>query len=372
MIIAIIAPIAPFRGGIARHSQRLAQQLVDEGHEVRLFSFARLYPKLLYPGADDRDPAASPPEFGAPDYGIDSINPLSWQRTAERIMASGARVAVIPSWTFFVAPALGWIARALQRRGVHVIQIVHNAADHEGAAWKSAVQAYQMRAADRYVVHNQPSADALRRTLPGREIIITPHPIYDDYPPPQRDAEHPPGGPIRLLVFGLVRRYKGVDIAVDALGKMAGISGAPAVHLTIAGEFWEDEALIRGVIERDALSDQITIHAGYVSDQMASDLFAACDALLLPYRSATGSGVVAMAQHFAKPVLASAIPSLREAVRDGETGLLFAPDDSDALAQLLASLSRERLTAMAPVLAAQRAALGWDRFAAAMLAGISR
>jgi glycosyltransferase involved in cell wall biosynthesis len=371
MIIAIIAPIAPFRGGIARHSQRLAKQLVDDGHEVRLFSFARLYPKLLYPGADDRDPAASPPDFGAPDYGIDSINPLSWQRTAERVIASGARVAVIPSWTFFVAPALGWIARVLQRRGVRVIQIVHNAADHEGAAWKSAVQAYQLRAAERYVVHNQPSAEVLRRDRPGRDIVTTPHPIYDDYPPPQPAAEHPPGGPIRLLVFGLVRRYKGVDIAVDALGKVMRIGGAPAVHLTIAGEFWEDEALIRAAVAREALTDQVTIHASYVSDQMASDLFAACDALLLPYRSATGSGVIAMAQHFAKPVLASDIPSLHEAIGEGETGLLFAPDDSDALAQLLAALSRERLTAMAPALAAQRAALGWDRFAAAMLAGIN-
>ena len=162
--ITVLGPVSPFRGGIARHTTRLARELTDDpGNDVSIFSFSSLYPGFLYPGQDDRDPEASPPEFASTHYCLNSVNPFSWGQTAKEILAQKPDLVIIPAWTFFVSPALGFIAKKLMSDGISVVQIVHNASDHETAGWKTALTRAQLKHASAYVTHNEQIADDIRK-----------------------------------------------------------------------------------------------------------------------------------------------------------------------------------------------------------------
>ena len=363
MRVSVIGPVTPFRSGISRHTTAIAREMARrENIDVSVVSFTRQYPKFLYPGESEIDPDAHSPEGIECDFCLDSMNPLSWRVAARKALSSEPDLAVIPAWTFFVAPCLGFVARALRLKGVPVAMVVHNAEDHERARWKSALSHFQLRQASRFLTHNAAIASDLQRLVPGTPVAIRPHPVYDDYPQPLGNLAREAS--LELLFFGLVRPYKGLDIALRALAA----SGLSDVRLSIVGEFWqgrtETEALIRDL----GLHDNVELVPRYVSDQEAAEYFARCDALIAPYRSATGSGVLALAQWYGRPVIASDIPGLSQSVINGTTGWLFPVGDVCALAELLRTqVSRTSTHAMGPALQSVRSDLSWKRFADAIL-----
>ncbi len=86
MRICIIGPVTPFRSGIARHTTAIARELARrEKIDVSVMSFSRQYPRFLYPGDDDHDPEAQPPDGIDIDFCLDSINPLSWLAAVRRV-----------------------------------------------------------------------------------------------------------------------------------------------------------------------------------------------------------------------------------------------------------------------------------------------
>lgn len=366
MKLAVLGPISPFRGGIARHTTTLARALAAQGGtEVETFSFSRLYPERLYPGESDRDPAAAVPGDLAPTFVLDTLSPASWQRTVRAVLDGRPRAVVIPAWTFFVAPALGSVARGLARRGVRVATVAHNADDHEGAWWKSALMRRQLRASDCVVTHNAPLARAVGRLAPNVPVSVSPHPLYDDYPAPRgRLARR---APVELLMFGLVRPYKGLDLLLDALARLP----AGRVHLSVVGEFWNDLDRTEARIAELGIADRVELVPRYVDDAEAAEYFGRADAVVLPYLSASGSGVAALAHWYGCPVVASDVEGLAEAVEPGRTGWLFPLRDVDALAQLLSvDVHPQAKRAMAPHLDALRAQLSWPSFAGHLLQAI--
>ena len=366
MKIAFIGPLAPFRSGIARHSTALLRALAEgEGAEARGWSFHRQYPELLFPGESQRDPAASPPSGLPVAFTLDSVNPLTWRRTLREVRAFAPDIAVIPAWTFFTAPALGHVSAGLKAAGVTVVSLVHNAEDHEGAAWKAALLRHQLRAASRAVTHNAALARAVERAVPGMAVQVCPHPLYDDYPAPSGALPRRAG--LELLFFGLVRPYKGLDLLLDALTLCPEVD----LRLSIVGEFWSGLDATKARIAEAGLADRVELVPRHVSDAEAAEWFARADAVVAPYRAASGSGVLALAQWYGRPVIASDVAGLAEAVEDGRTGWLFPAGDAQALADVLRHrASRTAAGAMAGDLAALRDSLTWDRLAGAVLQNI--
>lgn len=363
MKLAFIGPLAPYRSGIARHSTALLRALAEaQGVEARGWSFHRQYPELLFPGESQRDPAAAPPPGLPVEFTLDSVNPLSWRRTLAEIIAFAPDVVVIPAWTFFTAPALGHVSAGLKAAGVTVVSLVHNAEDHEGAAWKAALLRRQLRAASRAVTHNAALAAAVARAVPGLPTEVCPHPLYDDYPVAAGSLPRRAG--LELLFFGLVRPYKGLDLLLDALALCPDMD----LHLSIVGEFWSGLDAARERIAGAGLESRVELVPRHVSDADAAEYFARADALVAPYRAASGSGVLALAQWYGVPVIASDVAGLAEAVDDGRTGWLFPAGDAQALADVLRHrASRASAQAMAGELAALRDSLTWRRLAEAVL-----
>ena len=354
--LVVVGPLPPFRSGIAQHTAMLCRALAAQT-DLLVLSFERQYPQWLFPGQSDRDPDAAPPDGIAARYVIDPLNPASWRRALRLLRQHRPDRVVIVWWTVFWAPCFGYLAWACRRRGLHVRLFCHNAVEHETSWWRARLTRAVMRLADSFVVHTGADRQNILRDLPDADIAVRPHPIYTQFPAPTAVGRRRRA--LELLFFGLVRPYKGLDVLIEALGRLRD----GEVFLTIAGEFWSGRPEIERRIGALGLGDRIELIPRYVSDAEAANLFARADVVVLPYRSATGSGVVALAYHYGKPVIATRVGGLPDVVADGETGLLVAPDRADSLAAAIASLSAAQAQAMAPAIRRLTAGMTWDNLA---------
>jgi glycosyltransferase involved in cell wall biosynthesis len=325
---------------------------------VRVYSFSRQYPALLFPGESDRAPDAKAPHDLDVAYEIDSINPLSWVKVAREVRAQRPDLVVVPLWTFFLAPCLGTLLASMP---CPVIAVVHNVLDHEAGRMRALLSTMALRRADAYITHTEELARELRAVVPSARIVVHAHPLFD-YPPARGTL--PRRAELELLMFGLLRPYKGLDVLLDAIAA----SRASALRLSVVGECWQDLGSIQQQMRRLSLESRVDLVPKYVSDAEAAEYFQRSDIVMLPYRSVTGSGALPLAFHYERPVVASDLPGFRQLVDDRRTGWLVPPGDAAALSRLIdEELSRERALAMQPNIREARRRLSFDHFASTLL-----
>jgi glycosyltransferase involved in cell wall biosynthesis len=328
--VAMLAPIEPYRSGVAKHSTQVALELNQRDDiSLTVYSFKRLYPAVLFPGTDDKDSASKAPETLNCQFILDTINPLSWFEVIKRLKANNTQLVIIPAWTFFVAPCLGYITKQCQKHGIDVITIVHNAFDHEAGGIKNALMRYQLNKCQKFLVHNQSLANDIKQDLPAADIAISPHPIFDQYPSPTQTLEK--RVPLELLFFGIIRDYKGLDILIDAVAELDSID----FKLTIVGECWGSWDKYQKQIDDLQLTDKIETVIQYAADEDAANYFTRADVVVLPYRSMTGTGVIPLAYHFETPVICSDLPAFHEVVKDQETGVIARGQSSKNIADAI-------------------------------------
>lgn len=350
--VVLVGPVRPFRGGIAHYTESLAQALRDVA-DLRVVSFRKLYPARLYPGASDRDPAAS--AMPGADYLLSATDPRTWRRTADSIAAGRPDVVVFTWWTLYWQPWTAYMARRLRGRGIRVVYLCHNIGDHGAGGLRHRLNLALLATADAYVVHSREIRDELRAEFPDRPVMQRAHPVYDRFPAPKHEWK--PRGRLDLLFFGFIRPYKGLDLLMDAV-ELAADDG---IRLTVVGESWEDTR----ELEERARSLGVETVLRYVSDDEAADYFSRADLVVLPYRSATGSGVVSAAYHYQTPVLATRVGGIPDVV-DETTGVLVEPDDPTALAAALTRLTRDDCRALAVGVRAFTLHNTWSGFAHAL------
>ena len=243
---------------------------------------------------------------------------------------------------------------------MNVVVLCHNAREHEGGRLRSAVARRFLRARRRFLTHTQADAAVLRTLAPAAKVAVHPHPVYRQFP--RGRSTLPRRARLELLFFGFVRPYKGLEVLAEALDRLAGKD----VFLTVAGEWWlkgRESRALRSKLER---TSNVEVLDRYVPAEEVAELFGRADALVLPYLSVTGSGVLPLAYHYGKPVIASRVPGLEEMVEDRVTGRLFAPGDAGALAVVIHDFVSRRPFDSARLETAA-AALGWDGLADVLL-----
>jgi glycosyltransferase involved in cell wall biosynthesis len=335
--VAMLAPIEPYRSGVAKHSTQVALEL-DKRDDISLtvYSFKRLYPALLFPGTDDKDSESSVPETLNCQFTLDTINPLSWFAVIKRLKSNNTNLVIIPAWTFFVAPCLGFITKQCQKYGIDVITIVHNAFDHEAGFIKNALMRYQLNKCKKFLVHNQSLANDIKQELPTAEVAICPHPIFDQYPSPTQKLEK--RAELELLFFGIIRDYKGLDILLNAVAELQDID----FKLTIVGECWGSWDKYQKQIDDLQLNNRVEKVIQYASDEEAANYFTRADVVVLPYRSMTGTGVIPLAYHFETPVICSDLPAFHEVVKNHNTGVIAKGQSSKDIAQAITKFQELR------------------------------
>lgn len=330
MKIAILSPFYPFRGGIAQFSGRLYSEL-SKKHQIKAFNFTVLYPSFLFPGKTQfvtEDDSAMPIDS---EGVLNSINPLSYYQTARAINKFCPDILIIPSWMSLLAPALGTVCRLVGRK-TKIVGLVHNAIPHEKRFFDKLFAKYFFSCCDGFVVLSDSVGDDLRSLYPKANILLTPHPIYDHYGAKigQNDARehlHIAKDKKTLLFFGLIRKYKGLDILINAMQLLDN-----SYQLLIAGECYGDFQEYQTLIEQSPRKASIKVMEQYIPDDLVPILFSASDVLVLPYRDATQSGVVAVAYQMETPMIATNVGALGETLREASTGIVTEDISSEALA----------------------------------------
>ena len=134
-----------------------------------------------------------------------------------------------------------------------------------------------------------------------------------------------------LLFFGFVREYKGLRHIINAMPEI--VKYDSNIRLMIVGEFRSDKENYLEQIKKLDVGNNIDIVDGYIPDSGIEKYFAASDLIVLPYESATQSGIVQIAYGFEKPVIATDVGGLPEVVSDGKTGYIVEPKNPKALAE---------------------------------------
>jgi glycosyltransferase involved in cell wall biosynthesis len=137
-----------------------------------------------------------------------------------------------------------------------------------------------------------------------------------------------------VLFFGLIRPYKGLEDLVRAFD-MLDEEEVQRFHLTVVGETWENWTLPAELIANSRYRDRITFVNRYVDDSEVAACFRAADALVLPYRRASSSAVLQIAQSLGLPVVATRVDGLREAVEEYAGAVQVMPNDVEALCDAL-------------------------------------
>ncbi len=342
MKICLIGPAYPLRGGIAHYNGQLATEFASR-HEVTLISFSRQYPGLLFPGQTQFDPSSKTPGLTAEPL-LDSLNPLSWLRAGRRIAELSPDLTVVHWWNPFFGPCIGTTLRMAKRhRRVALAFICHNVLPHEPFPGTRGLTRYALAPGDAWLVHSEADRRDLESLRLGGRIVMTPQPPGRGFGTPldKEEAKNRLGlsGNI-LLFFGLIRRYKGLPQFLEA---MPLVLQKLKCSLLVVGEFYEGKDHCLHLINTLGLASAVRIIDRFVPDDEVGLYFSAADLVVLPYESATQSAIVPIAYAFERPVVATRVGGLPEAVRDGETGLLVDPHNPVALAEAIIRFYRDRL-----------------------------
>ncbi|MFK7800830.1 MAG: glycosyltransferase [Anaerolineae bacterium] len=331
MKISILGPAYPFRGGIAYHTSLLAHHLNERGEEVQFLTYTRQYPKILY-GRDDKDPGSNPVGIRAEQI-LDSINPVSWIRTANAIVDFNPAVVYIPWWIPFWAPVWRTITAVVKRKRpqTQIVFLCHNVLPHEKHWYDVGALKMGVGQADLFIAHSPAEQKKIKHFFPHIPVVYTPHPTYKMLGSSHDDGDSK--SPY-FLFAGLVRYYKGVDVLIEAFAKIA--KQNVSYSLIIAGEFWDDAAQYHSMVKRLNIEDRVEIIDRYLANDELAMLIEQAAAVVLPYRSTTQSGMAQLALGKGTPIISTRLDGIQTTVTQDKNGLLVEPGDKSALANALA------------------------------------
>ncbi|MDV2481656.1 glycosyltransferase family 4 protein [Methanoculleus sp. Wushi-C6] len=190
---------------------------------------------------------------------------------------------------------------------------------------------------DRIFVHGRALKETLVREyrVPGRKVHVIPIGEHEVTPFTKFEQEGLGPDGRRILFFGRIHRYKGLECLIRAEPLIT--REVPDARIVIAGtgeEFGRYEAMMAG---RDAFE----VRNYRIPYEEGARLFQQASLVALPYIEASQSGVIPTAYGFRRPVVATDVGGLPEIVDDGRTGYVVPPRDPEALAAALVSLLKD-------------------------------
>lgn len=320
--IFIIGPAYPLRGGLATFDELFCKAFNEQGHDCEIISYSLQYPNFLFPGSTQFDTSGNAPKNIKIHTLINSVNPLSWIKTARFIKKQKPDFIVFRFWIPFMGPALGSIARMVRKSGVKVLAITDNVIPHETRPGDVAFAKYFINACDGFVTMSKAVMKDLEKFTSTVHKKYLLHPLYTSFGEKlnkmdARKALELPTDKQLVLFFGLIRNYKGLDMLLDAMNEL---KSNPNINLVIAGEFYEDKQPYLDLIEKYQIQNQVILHGKFIANEDVKLYFSAADLVALPYRSATQSGVTQVSFHFEVPTLVTNVGGLGEIIPDKVAG----------------------------------------------------
>ena len=329
MKIAVLSCFYPYRGGISQFNACLYEELGKE-HVVKAFNFKRQYPGFLFPGKTQyvtADDEAVPVESVSL---LDTANPFTYHSTYRAIRDWKPDVLIVRYWMSYFAPSLGYITRKMKKH-CKVISILDNVVPHEQHFFDTPLTRYFLKGSTGCVTLCDAVSKDLLRISPDARYTVIQHPLYSHFgeKKDRTEAEDKLGlvhGKKNILFFGLIRTYKGLDILLEAFGMLP-----EDYQLIIAGEPYGSFDRYQEIIDRIPGKERISMNLKYIKDSEVTNYFSAADVAVLPYRSATQSGISSISYHFEVPMIVTDVGGLKETIGNRGTGLVASEGTPDTI-----------------------------------------
>lgn len=360
--IVLIGPVYPYKTGLSYYVSLLYNKL-KESADVKLYSYSMQYPKLLYK-RPQKDYADDTIKVDEAEYVLNSANPISWVKLAGRINSDKPELVIFQWLHPYFAPCYWSITKLL--RNTKVLYICHNAIPHERFICDKFLTKITLRQADYIIVHSESDGEILKAMLPKAVIRVNPHPAYNFFKIKNMTKRRAReilsiGADAKvLLFFGLVREYKGLKHLLNAMPEI--VKRFPNIKLLIAGDFGGSRTQYDEMISALHVQKYVDVYAGHIPIPEVEKFFAACDMVVLPYESATQSGVVQVAYGFHKPVLATNVGGLPDVIEHMKTGYVVEPQNPAALSEAITDyFMNDRVNEFAAHIAETAYRFSWDR-----------
>lgn len=333
MKIVLIGPVYPYKGGISHYTGLLYRALMEKGHEVTLHSFKFQYPKFLYK-KEQKDERNTQFKIDNAKYSIHTMNPFNWVSVAHKIKKETADLVIIQWWHPYFAPCFFSLCKLL--RGQKILFVCHNVFPHERFPMDRSLTRMVLKQGDFFITQSYMDAKDLRSIKEDAVYTVTPHPTYNAFKMKNLSKEEARkilnirAEDKVLLFFGFVREYKGLKYLLTAMGEIRKV--IPDIQLWIVGDFGRDKETYFQQINALQLENNIHVVEGYIADAEVEKYFAASNLVVLPYVSATQSGIVQIAFGFQKPVVVTNVGGLPDVVSAQRTGYVVEPRSGSAIA----------------------------------------
>ncbi len=369
MKIFILSSAYPFRGGIANFTGLLYHELIKLEHNVQVITFKRQYPSIFFPGKTQFENEENAKKIPSKRY-VDSISPINWFKVGKLIKKESPDILIFNFWMPFFGPAFGTIGKIVKKNNhTKIVSICHNVIPHERKPGDIVFTKYFFRSVDYFVTMSKAVTDDLLKIKPDAKYKLLFHPVYSNFGEtiPKQEAlaklNIPDGN--TLLFFGFIRDYKGLDTLLEAVGLL---KNEFKFKLIIAGEFYVDRSKYIDLINRLGISDFVILFEKFIPASEVKYYFSAADAVVLPYKDATQSGIMQICNNFLKPVIATNVGGLGEIVKDDYNGYLTEPKNPSALAEAIRKFfERKDKIDFASNIKNELSKFSWEKFVEEMM-----
>ena len=364
MRISIFSAFYPFRGGIAQFNARLFRAFEKKKYvKVKAFTFTTQYPKLLFPGKTQVVTADDAADKIPAERIVHGFNPLTYRSAGVKINLSKPDLFIANYWMTFFGYCVSVLGK-MQAKHTKRIAIIHNLIPHEERFFDKPFNRLFLKNYDAFVVLSESVEKDLVKMKPSAKFIRLAHPWYDqfglklDKETAQKKLGLDPNKRT-LLFFGLIRDYKGLDILLEAFELLN-----DQYQLVIAGEVYSNADKYKQQIAKSKSKDSIFFFDRYIDDSEVSTFFSATDICVLPYRSATQSGITAIAFQFEVPCVVTNVGGLKSIVEEVGGGIAVNKVEAQSLKEGIENVFEgDKLQQMQVNLQKYKDENTWDTFA---------
>lgn len=304
---------------------------MQEGYETSIYTFSYQYPSFLFPGTTQYSSEPAPKDISI-KVRINSVNPLNWISVGNELKNLRPDIIVVRYWLPFMGPCFGTILRRVKKNHhTKIICIADNIFPHEKRPGDTAFTKYFLKAVDGFITMSEKVLHDLHSFAKGKPVKFVPHPLYDNFGgkisrQEARAKLNIPQEAKIILFFGFIRKYKGLDILLQAMKIIHQQRSISNLKLLIAGEFYEDEKNYHDLLNDPGIKNELIVHTEFITDSRVKYYLCAADCVVQPYRNATQSGVTPLAYHFEIPMIVTNVGGLPSLVPDRKVGLIAEPN----------------------------------------------
>lgn len=332
--IVLIGPVYPYKGGISHYASLLYRSLAKK-YDVEMISYKMQYPKFLF-RKEQKDYSNDLFRIEDTKFWLHTANPFNIIRVGKKIRKMMPDMVILQWWHPYFAPCY-WILCKVLGKKIHKIFICHNVFPHERFPIDRFLTKMTLRGGDSFILHSNTDVQDLLSIKKDAVYQFNPHPTYNAFKRgkyTKEQARKELGIMLEtkvMLFFGFVREYKGLKYLLQAMTEIR--ERLDNVKLLVVGAFDNNKEEYIKLIQKESISDCVKIIDEYIPDNEVEKYFMVSDLVVLPYESATQSGIVQIAYGFEKPVIVTRVGGLPDVVIDGKMGYVVEPKNSKGLAE---------------------------------------